>query len=217
LRPNCSCTAVKRVGPLPSSPAAFARTRACTRVRHRICRSRPSYPAQAYPGKRKSNYAWRLRLNRPEAAPAPDGADFRVESIKGQVTAMRQKAHGRQQPNVRRELPLKVNSLECFRCPSTWCEQEERGGTPNQVFTFSLSISPRSSLPVLKKGMLFGGTLTAAPVLGLRPTRPRLWRVWKLPNPRISTLSPDRKARTMLSNMAQTMISDSSGESQELG
>ena len=112
LRPNCSCTAVKRVGPLPSSPAAFARTRACTRVRHRICRSRPSYPAQAYPGKRKSNYAWRLRLNRPEAAPAPDGADFRVESIKGQVTAMRQKAHGRQQPHVCRELPLRANSLD---------------------------------------------------------------------------------------------------------
>jgi hypothetical protein len=31
--------------------------------------------------------------------------------------------------------------------------------------------------------------------------RARLWRVWKLPNPRISTLSPDRSARTMLSNI----------------
>jgi hypothetical protein len=31
----------------------------------------------------------------------------------------------------------------------------------------------------------------------------------KLPNPRTSTLSPDRRARTMLSNMAQTTTSDS--------
>jgi hypothetical protein len=38
---------------------------------------------------------------------------------------------------------------------------------------------------------------------------PRLCRVWKLPNPRISTLSPVRKARTMLSNMADTTASDS--------
>ena len=54
-----------------------------------------------------------------------------------------------------------------------------------------------------------GGTSTRAPVFGLRPMRARLWRVWKLPNPRISTLSPDRRARTMLSNMAQTTASDS--------
>jgi hypothetical protein len=56
----------------------------------------------------------------------------------------------------------------------------------------------------LKKGILFGGTSTRAPVFGLRPMPPRLCRVWKLPNPRISTLSPDRRAWTMLSNMAQT-------------
>jgi hypothetical protein len=36
--------------------------------------------------------------------------------------------------------------------------------------------------------------------------RPRLRRAWKFPNPRISTLSPDR---TMLSNTVQTMTSDS--------
>jgi len=34
-----------------------------------------------------------------------------------------------------------------------------------------------------------GGTSTLAPVLGLRPVRPRRWRVRKLPKPRISILS----------------------------
>src|SRR6185295_437954 len=36
-----------------------------------------------------------------------------------------------------------------------------------------------------------------------------LWRVRKLPNPRISILSPDRRERTMLSKIASTMTSDS--------
>ena len=76
---------------------------------------------------------------------------------------------------------------------------------PGQV----LSSSSRRSLLGLKKGILFGGTSTLAPVFGLRPMRARRWRVWKLPNPRISTLSPDRRARTILSNMAQTTTSDS--------
>ena len=71
------------------------------------------------------------------------------------------------------------------------------------------STSSRSSLPGLKKGILFGGTSTRAPVFGLRPMRARLGRVWKLPNPRISTLSPARRARTMLSNIARTTTSDS--------
>ena len=39
-------------------------------------------------------------------------------------------------------------------------------------------------------GFVFGGTSTFAPVLGLRPTRPRRCRVRKLPKPRISILSP---------------------------
>src|SRR3954447_26829275 len=78
-----------------------------------------------------------------------------------------------------------------------------------QALTFRLSTSWRSSLLGLKKGILLGGTSTGAPVFGLRAMRPRLWRVWKVPNPRISTLSPDRTARTMASNMAQTTTSDS--------
>ncbi len=76
--------------------------------------------------------------------------------------------------------------------------------SPGQVST-----SSRSSLLGLKKGIFFGGTSTRAPVFGFRPMRARLWRVWNRPNPRISTLSPDRSARTTLSNMAQTTTSDS--------
>src|SRR5262245_49970019 len=68
---------------------------------------------------------------------------------------------------------------------------------PFQALTFRRSTSSRSSLLGLKKGILFGGTWTWAPVFGLRPMRPGLCRVWKLPNPRISILSPDRRARTM--------------------
>jgi hypothetical protein len=98
---------------------------------------------------------------------------------------------------------------------SCWCRKPRRRGIlptrpPVQPLTFSPSISPRSSLLGLKKGTLFGGTSTGPPVFGLRPMRPSLWRVRKLPNPRISTLFPDRRARTMLSSMAQTTSSDSS-------
>lgn len=58
-----------------------------------------------------------------------------------------------------------------------------------------------SSLLGLKKGIFFGGTSTLAPVFGLRPTRPRRCRVRKLPNPRISILSPFCRASMMLSKI----------------
>ena len=73
----------------------------------------------------------------------------------------------------------------------------------------ALSTSWRSSLLALKKGILFGGTSTRAPVFGLRPVRPPRWRVLKVPNPRISTMLPDRNARTMLSSIVQTTMSAS--------
>src|ERR1019366_2286927 len=73
----------------------------------------------------------------------------------------------------------------------------------------ALSTSSRSSLLALKKGILFGGTSTREPVFGLRPVRPPRWRVLKVPNPRIFTLLPDRKARTRLSKIVQTTMSDS--------
>src|ERR1700693_3766912 len=57
--------------------------------------------------------------------------------------------------------------------------------------------------------MRLAGTSTRAPVFGLRPTRGCRWRVRKLPNPRISILSPPRKALTTLSNMASTITSES--------
>src|ERR1039458_2541522 len=66
-----------------------------------------------------------------------------------------------------------------------------------------------NSLLGLKYGIFLAGTSTRAPVLGLRPTRGWRWRVRKLPNPRISILSPLRKERTMLSKKASTMTSDS--------
>src|SRR6185312_335854 len=57
--------------------------------------------------------------------------------------------------------------------------------------------------------MRFEGTSTRVPVFGLRPTRGWRWRVRKLPNPRISILSPPRKERTMLSKIASTITSES--------
>src|SRR5579871_4066215 len=57
--------------------------------------------------------------------------------------------------------------------------------------------------------MRLEGTSTRVPVLGLRPTRGCLWRVRKLPNPRISILSPERSERTMLSKIASTITSES--------
>src|SRR5690348_2419751 len=73
-----------------------------------------------------------------------------------------------------------------------------------ELFTTSLS-----SLLGLKYGIFLAGTSTRAPVLGLRPIRGCLCRVRKLPNPRISILSPERRERTILSKMASTMTSDS--------
>src|SRR5579859_1057955 len=64
-----------------------------------------------------------------------------------------------------------------------------------------------NSLLGLKNGIFFAGTSTRAPVLGLRPTRGLRWRVRKLPKPRISILSPDRRERTTLSKIVSTMIS----------
>src|SRR6266852_2095629 len=78
------------------------------------------------------------------------------------------------------------------------------GLSPSEVFTKSFS-----SLLGLKKGIFFGGTSTLAPVLGLRPTRPRRCRVRKLPKPRISILSPFCSDWMMLSKMVSTMVSDS--------
>src|SRR5579859_189483 len=64
-----------------------------------------------------------------------------------------------------------------------------------------------NSLLGLKKGIFLAGTSTRAPVLGLRPTRGLRCRVRKLPKPRISILSPDRRERTTLSKIVSTMIS----------
>src|SRR6202021_2136758 len=70
------------------------------------------------------------------------------------------------------------------------------------VFTKSFN-----SLLGLKKGIFFAGTSTFSPVFGFRPIRPRRWRVRKLPNPRISILSPARSDRTTLSKIASTITS----------
>src|ERR1035441_3502319 len=80
------------------------------------------------------------------------------------------------------------------------------GPATAELFTTSFS-----SLLGLKYGIFFAGTSTRAPVFGLRPIRGCLWRVRKLPNPRISILSPERRERTMLSKIASTMTSDSFG------
>src|ERR1700719_1264410 len=64
-----------------------------------------------------------------------------------------------------------------------------------------------SSLLGLKNGIFLAGTSTRSPVLGLRPTRGLRWRVRKLPNPRISILSPARSERTTLSKMVSTITS----------
>src|SRR5258708_27608611 len=76
--------------------------------------------------------------------------------------------------------------------------------SPLEVFTKSFN-----SLLGLKYGIRLAGTSTRVPVLGLRPTRGCLSRVRKLPNPRISILSPPRRERTMLSKMPSTITSES--------
>src|SRR5579872_4269276 len=80
----------------------------------------------------------------------------------------------------------------------------EAAPLPDPLFTRSFN-----SLLGLKYGMRLEGTSTLVPVLGLRPTRGWRWRVRKLPNPRISILSPPRKDFTTLSKMASTITSES--------
>src|SRR6185369_8679935 len=67
----------------------------------------------------------------------------------------------------------------------------------------------RSSLEGLKKGTRLAGTSTLAPVFGLRPVRALRCRVRKLPNPRISILSPALRAPMTDSNRVSTMTSPS--------
>src|SRR5579863_9964550 len=83
------------------------------------------------------------------------------------------------------------------------------GGTAAAAAAASPLTKSLSSLLGLKKGMRLGGTSTLAPVFGLRPTRPRRWRVRKLPKPRISILSPVCSAWMMESKMVSTIASDS--------
>src|SRR6266702_4200529 len=88
-------------------------------------------------------------------------------------------------------------------CGGVW------GGTAAAAAAVSPLTKSLSSLLGLKNGMRLGGTSTLAPVFGLRPVRPRRWRVRKLPKPRISIRSPPCSAPMMLSKMVSTMASDS--------
>src|SRR6185437_11381369 len=71
-------------------------------------------------------------------------------------------------------------------------------------------IPSRSSLLGLKYATFRAGTATGAPVFGLRPMRASRCRMRKLPNPRISTLSPACSEFTMLLKMVSTMVSRAS-------
>src|SRR5687768_6996735 len=64
-----------------------------------------------------------------------------------------------------------------------------------------------SSFPALKKGTFLAGTATVAPVFGLRPSFMRRDRRRKLPNPRISVLSPFFSESLTQSKIVFTTIS----------
>src|SRR5215831_3796654 len=64
-----------------------------------------------------------------------------------------------------------------------------------------------SSFPALKNGTFLAGTATVAPVFGLRPSFMRLDRRRKLPNPRISVLSPFFNESLTQSKIVLTTIS----------
>src|SRR5436190_4243045 len=91
------------------------------------------------------------------------------------------------------------------------CELPPAAASAAAVIDAASSLFTKSfnSLLGLKKGIFFAGTSTFSPVLGLRPVRPRRWRVRKLPNPRISILSPFCSDSMMLSKIVSTMDSDS--------
>ena len=68
----------------------------------------------------------------------------------------------------------------------------------------------------LEKRNLLRRHIHLPPVLGFLPIRPRRCRVRKLPNPRISILSPFCSASMMLSKIVSTMVSDSFRGSSEM-
>ena len=61
----------------------------------------------------------------------------------------------------------------------------------------------------LEKGNLLGRHFDLLASFRITPDRPRRWRVRKLPNPRISILSPFCRASMILSKMVSTIVSDS--------
>src|SRR2546430_10643664 len=89
------------------------------------------------------------------------------------------------------------------------CELPPAAASAAAVIDAASSLFTKSfnSLLGLKKGIFFAGTSTFSPVLGLRPARPRRWRVRKLPNPRISSLSPFCTASMILSKLVSSMAS----------
>ena len=95
---------------------------------------------------------------------------------------------------------MKVIYKDAVRAP------EELGAAAMAVAGALLTKS-FSSLLGLKNGIFLAGTSTLSPVLGLRPMRGLRWRVRKLPNPRISILSPVCSERTMLPKMVSTITS----------
>ena len=86
--------------------------------------------------------------------------------------------------------------------------------TGQRMLSLPLAVTlSRNSLPALKRGTLFAGTRTIAPVLGLRPSRGGLWFRLKLPKPRISIRSPLASALLSASSVALTASAMSFAES----
>jgi hypothetical protein len=77
----------------------------------------------------------------------------------------------------------------------------------------SMLTRSRSSFPGLKWGTYLAGTITALPVLGLRPFRGGRWLRLKLPNPRISARPPSASVLANSSRIVRIVSSMSLGVS----
>ena len=99
-----------------------------------------------------------------------------------------------------RVVRILAHNVPCLRC----CKRSKSPSFSPSCYWLSNSLS---SLPALKKGTFLAGTATVAPVFGLRPSFIRRDLRRKLPNPRISVLSPFFKESRTQSKIVLTTIS----------
>src|SRR5690242_1657429 len=106
-----------------------------------------------------------------------------------------------------RSMRLRAPSVHRTSVATVSSESDAAIGYGSSMYNNYWLSNSLSSFPALKKGTFLAGTATVAPVFGLRPSFIRLDLRRKLPNPRISVLSPFFNESLTQSKIVFTTIS----------